>query len=76
MWPQLQRHYLPLHRYTAREVINGRQYAAFVQECMAADSKLFAEIIIFDLRSCGVRFKRSRFQTNNECEFVCNWQAK
>jgi hypothetical protein len=42
----------------------------------AAYAKLFAEIIITHLRSCGVRFKQSRFQTNNGCEFVGNWQAK
>ena len=41
-----------------------------------AYSKLFAEIIIAHLVGCGVRFHRSRFQTDNGCEFVGNWQAK
>lgn len=76
LWPQLQRHHLPLYQYTAREVTSGWQYVAYAQECTLAYSKLFAQIIISHLKSCGVRFRRSRFQTDNGAEFVGNWQAK
>ena len=76
LWPQLQRHHLPLYQYTAREVTSGWQYVAFAQECTLAYAKLFAQIIIAHLVSCGVRFKASRFQTDNGAEFVGNWQAK
>jgi hypothetical protein len=76
LWPQLQRHRLPLYQYTAREVTSGWQYVAYAQECTLAYSKLFAQIIISHLASCGVRFKSSRFQTDNGCEFVGNWQAR
>ena len=65
LWPQLQRHRLPLYQYTAREVTSGWQYVAYAQECTLAYSKLFAEIIIAHLKGCGVRFKASRFQTDN-----------
>jgi len=76
LWPQAQRHHLPLYQYTAREVTSGWQYIAYAQECTAAYSKLFAEIIITHLLRCGVKFKRSRFQTDHGCEFVGNWQAR
>jgi transposase len=76
LWPQMQRHNLPLYQYTAREVSSGWQYLAFAQECTLAYSKLFAQIIIEHLRSCGVKFCQSRFQTDNGCEFVGNWQRK
>jgi transposase len=76
LWPQMQRHRLPLYQYTAREVTSGWHYVAYAQECTLAYAKLFAEIIISHLVSCGVRFKASRFQTDNGCEFVGNWQAK
>jgi transposase len=76
LWPQMQRHGLPLYQYTAREVTSGWQDVAYAQECTLAYSKLFAEIIITHAKRCGVRFKESRFQTDNGCEFVGNWQAK
>jgi hypothetical protein len=49
---------------------------AFAQECTLAYSKLFAEVILSHLRACGVKFRGSRVQTDNGCEFVGNWQAK
>jgi transposase len=76
LWPQAQLHHLPLYQYTAREVTSGWQYVAYAQECTLAYSKLFAQVIIAHLVSCGVRFKASRFQTDNGAEFVGNWQAK
>jgi hypothetical protein len=72
----VQRSHLPLHQYTAREVTSGWQYVADAQECTVAYSKLFVEIIIEHLVSCGVKFKGSRFQTDNGCEFTGDWQAK
>ena len=76
LWPQIQRLHLPLVQYTAREVVSGWQFVAYAQERTLAYSKLFAEIIIDHLRSCGVRFKDSRFQTDNGSEFIGSWQAK
>ena len=76
LWPQLQRYGLPLYQYTAREVVSGWQYISYAQECTLAYSELFASIIISHLRSCGVRFRKSRFQTDNGCEFVGNWQSR
>jgi transposase len=76
LWPQIQRWQLPLVQYTAREVVSGWQFIAYAQERTLAYSKLFAEIIIAHLLSCGVKFKDSRFQTDNGTEFVGNWQAK
>lgn len=66
----------PRHQYTAREVVSGWQYPAYAQERTLAYSKLFAQIILIHLENCGVKFKGARFQTDNGCEFVGNWQAK
>jgi transposase len=76
LWPQIKQHRLPLVQYTAREVTSGWQFVAYAQERCLAYSKLFAEIILEHLRACGVRFKHSRFQTDNGNEFVGSWQAK
>lgn len=76
LWPQIKLHRLPLIQYTAREVVSGWQFVAYAQERCLAYSRLFAEIIIEHLRSCGVKFKASRFQTDNGNEFVGSWQAK
>ena len=76
LWAQAQALGLPRYQYTAREVTSGWHYLAFAQECTLAYSKLFAEVILSHLVACGVRFKGSRVQTDNGCEFVGNWQAK
>lgn len=76
LWPQIQRYQLPLVQYTAREVVSGWQFIAYAQERTLAYSQLFAHIIINHLLSCGVKFKDSRFQTDNGAEFIGNWQAK
>ena len=76
LWAQAQLHGLPRYQYTAREVTSGWHYMAFAQECTLAYSKLFAEVILSHLKGCGVKFKDSRLQTDNGCEFVGNWQRK
>lgn len=76
LWAQAQALGLPRYQYTAREVTSGWHYMAFAQECTLAYSVLFAEVILSHLRSCGVKFRGSRLQTDNGCEFVGNWQAK
>ena len=68
LWPQIQRYQLPLLQYTAREVVSGWQFIAYAQEHTLVCSKLFAQIIIAHLQSCGVKFKDSRFQTDNGSE--------
>ena len=76
LWAQAQVLGLPRYQYTAREVTSGWHYLSFAQECTLAYSKLFAELILAHLKSCGVRFKGSRLQTDNGCEFVGSWQSK
>jgi hypothetical protein len=76
LWAQAQALGLPRYQYTAREVTSGWHYVAYAQECTLAYSKLFAEIITAHLRACGVKFRSSRLQTDNGCEFVGNWQSK
>jgi transposase len=76
LWVQAQALGLPRYQYTAREVTSGWHYVSFAQECTLAYSKLFAEVILSHLQDCGVRFKDSRLQTDNGCEFVGNWQRK
>ena len=76
LWAQAQALGLPRYQYTAREVTSGWHYLCFAQECTLAYSKLFAEVILEHLQWCGVRFKGSRVQTDNGCEFVGNWQRK
>jgi transposase len=76
LWAQAQVLGLPRYQYTAREVTSGWHYMAFAQEYTLAYSKLFAEVILKHLRKCGVKFRDSRLQTDNGCEFVGNWQAK
>jgi transposase len=65
LWAQAKALGLPRYQYTAREVVSGWHYVAFAQECTLAYSKLFAEIVLSHLRACGVRFRRSRLQTDN-----------
>jgi transposase len=76
LWAQAQRLGLPRYQYTAREVTSGWHYLSFAQECTLAYSKLFAEVILGHLQSCGVKFRGSRLQTDNGCEFVGNWQSR
>jgi transposase len=76
LWAQAQALGLPRYQYTARGVTSGRHYPACAQECTLAYSKLFAEVVLSHLRSCGVKFRGSRVQTGNGCEFVGSWQAK
>ncbi len=76
LWAQAKVLGLPRYQYTAREVTSGWHYLSFAQECTLAYSKLFAEVILEHLQGCGVRFKGSRVQTDNGCEFVGNWQSK
>jgi transposase len=76
LWAQAQRLGLPRYQYTAREVTSGWHYLSFAQECTLAYSKLFAEVILEHLQRCGVKFRGSRLQTDNGCEFVGNWQSK
>jgi len=56
---------LPRYQYTAREVVSGWHYVAYAQECTLAYAKLFAEVILAHLKSCGVQFRGSRVQTDN-----------
>lgn len=65
LWGQAQALGLPRCQYTAREAVSGRHYAAYAQECMLAYSKLFAEVVLSHLQSCGVKFRDSRLQTDN-----------
>ena len=76
LWAQAQALGLPRYQYTAREVTSGWHYVSYAQECTLAYSKLFAEVVLAHLRACGVRFRDSRLQTDNGCEFVGNWQSK
>ncbi len=76
LWAQAQVLGLPRYQYTAREVTSGWHYVAYAQECTLAYAKLFAEVVPSHLRSCGVKFRDSRLQTYNGCEFVGNWRSK
>jgi transposase len=76
LWAQAQRLGLPRYQYTAREVTSGWHYVSYAQECTLAYAKLFAEVLLSHLKSCGVKFRHSRLQTDNGCEFVGNWQAR
>lgn len=74
LWAQAWALGLPRYQYTAREVTSGWHYVSYAQECTLAYSKLFAEVVLSHLVACGVRFRHSRLQTDNGCEFVGNWQ--
>jgi transposase len=76
LWAQAKVLGLPRYQYTAREVTSGWHYMAFAQECTLAYAKLFAEVVTSHLRSCGVRLRGSRFQTDHGCEFVGSWQSR
>ena len=75
-WIQMRRHHLPLFQYTAREVVSGMMFVGYGSECTLTYAKLFAEIIIGHLKKCGVKFTKSRFQTDNGSEFIGSWSAK
>ena len=75
-WLQMKKHHLPLHQYTAREVVSGLQFIAYGQECSLTYATLFAEIIIGHLKKCGIDLKNCRFQTDNGSEFIGAWSAK
>jgi hypothetical protein len=74
LWAQAQALGLPCYQCTASKVASGRHYVSFAQECTLAHWKLFAEVILAHLQSCGMKFRDSRVHTNNEGEFVGNWQ--
>jgi transposase len=76
LWAQARALGLPRYQYTAREVTSGWHYVSFAQECTLAYSKLFAEVILSHPKACGVKFKDSRLQTDNGCEFVGSWQSR
>lgn len=76
LWAQAKVLGLPRYQYTAREVTSGWHYLAYAQECTLCYSKLFAEVVLAHLVGCGVKFKGSRLQTDNGCEFVGNWQSR
>ncbi|MCA1613861.1 MAG: helix-turn-helix domain-containing protein [Acidobacteria bacterium] len=76
LWAQAKALGLPRYQYTAREVTSGWRYLSFAQECTLAYSKLFAEVVLEHLQSCGVKSRDSRLQTDNGCESVGHWQSR
>lgn len=72
-WPQMKRHGLPKHQYTAREVVSGLQFLGFAQECNLTNATLFAEILLHHLQNCNVNLKDCRIQSDNGSEFVGSW---
>jgi hypothetical protein len=69
-WIQMKRHNLPSFQYTAREVVSGMMFVSYATECGLTYGTLFAEIITNHLKKCGVKFKNSRFQTDNGSKFI------
>lgn len=76
LWPQIRALDLPKVQYTAREVVSGLHFTAYAQERSLAYSKLFAQILIGHLQSCGADLEGCRIQTDNGCEFIGSWNAK
>jgi hypothetical protein len=54
LWPQIQRHDLPLIQYTAREVVSGLQYLAYARERSLCYATLFMERILAHVQACGL----------------------
>lgn len=76
LWPQIQRHRLPLVQYTARDVVSGTQFLAYAFERSLAYSTFWIERLTEHLSSCGVELDGCRFQTDNGSEFIGSWNAK
>src|SRR5918912_727055 len=70
----------PWHYHQSAGASHDPQAEASFLGCREDQERLLAGLehksAVPHLVSCGVRFKASRFQTDNGAEFVGNWQAK
>ena len=69
-WPQMKALKLPKYQFTAREIRSGLMFLGFGNQCTAVNACLFAQILCGHLKSCGIKMKKLKFQTDNGKEFI------
>ena len=69
-WTKIKRMKLHKYQFTDREVRCGLMFLGFAKQKTDVNDRMFARILCYHLRSCGIDMKKVKFHTDNGSEFI------